>query len=137
MRIVLSIGFPFMAATALAGLLLGCGKNPEPVVEDGLGRSQLQDIWGLYQLYIEENKKPPTKLTDAEKYAIGFATGYDAVSAGDYVVEWGVHVGATASPNAVLAYPKSAPTQGGWVLMRDGNIRKMTADELKAIIKTK
>jgi hypothetical protein len=137
MRIGLAAGRPMFAAMTVAMLLFGCGKNPEPVVEDGFANSQLQDIWGFYQLHIAETKKPPTNLADVDKYATGFATGYDAVKAGDYVVHWGTSVGETANPSAILAYAKAAPTEGGLVLLCDGTIKKMTAEECKSGIKAK
>jgi hypothetical protein len=137
MRRGLAGGLPMLAAMAVAILLFGCGKSPELAVEDGFANSQLQDIWGFYQLHIAETKKPPAKLADVDKYATGFATGYDAVKAGDYVVQWGTSVGETANPGAILAYAKAAPADGGLVLLSDGTIKKMTAEECKSRIKAK
>jgi hypothetical protein len=52
---------------------------------------------------------------------------------GKYVVVWGVK---DKDSGTVLAYEKDAPTKGGAVLMADGTVREMTADELKAAKKS-
>ena len=57
----------------------------------------------------------------------------EMLKSGDLVVQWGAPLSAEgASSDTVLAYVKTVPEQGGYVLMQDGkSIKKMTADEFK------
>ena len=131
----LSRALPALAAVLLAGLVLGCAKRPEFTGEEGLASSQLHDIWGFYQLHQEQHKSPPSKLEDVEEYAIGYATGFDAVRAGDYVVQWGVALTEPGDADSVLAYHRNVPVQGGLILMRNGSIKRVTAAEFQALAK--
>lgn len=126
-----------LVAVTILGLFLGCGRKTEVAGDAGVVNSQLQDIWGFYQLYLEEQKSPPTRIEDVEKYAIGFATGYDAVRTGDCIVRWGVATGDSGNANAVLAHQKEVPQQGGLVLLGNGTIKRMTAEEFQSAAKTK
>jgi hypothetical protein len=55
---------------------------------------------------------------------------YKALQEGRYVLYWGANP--LASANAVLGYEKNVPTQGGVVLLMDGSIQRMTAQEFNA-----
>jgi hypothetical protein len=56
------------------------------------------------------------------------------IKSGDLINQWGAPLSADVGPaDAVLAYVKTVPEQGGNVLMQDGKtLNKMTADEFKA-----
>jgi hypothetical protein len=54
------------------------------------------------------------------------------------VVVWGTPIkgeGDAGNDEAVMAYEKAAPTEGGLVLLSAGTVKKMSADELKAVLK--
>jgi hypothetical protein len=57
----------------------------------------------------------------------------DAIKSGELVVQWGAPQSTEGEPSdAVLAYGKTGPEQGGPVLLQDGwTIKSMTADEFK------
>jgi hypothetical protein len=56
------------------------------------------------------------------------------LKAGELIVRWGTPLSPKGEmPDAVLAYLKAVPEQGGSVLMQDGlTIKTMTADEFNA-----
>jgi hypothetical protein len=54
---------------------------------------------------------------------------YKAIQEGRYVLYWGVNPLAPA--NAVLGYEKDAPSKGGVVLLMDGSVHPMSAEEFK------
>lgn len=55
---------------------------------------------------------------------------------GDYIVYWRVGLSDTApGANAILAYEKKTPTEGGAVLLRNGTVKEMTAAEFQAALK--
>ena len=58
----------------------------------------------------------------------------DAIKSGELVVQWGAPLSPQGEPaDAVLAYGKTVPEQGGPVLLQDGwAIKSMTADEFRA-----
>jgi hypothetical protein len=49
----------------------------------------------------------------------------------EIVYQWGARID-PAGGETVLAYEKKAPSEGGWVLMQDGTVKQITADEFKA-----
>ena len=53
------------------------------------------------------------------------------INSGDLVVQWGTPLSAAGEASeTVLAYVKTVPEKGGYVLMQDGKtIKEMTADE--------
>jgi hypothetical protein len=58
----------------------------------------------------------------------------EQLKSGELVVQRGAPISPQGeATSAVLAYPRTAPEQGGLVLLQDGwTIKKMTADEFKA-----
>ncbi len=85
-------------------------------------------------MYVKTNQQPPMKLSrpsTRKTYSGLHPTAFNAVKEGKYVVVWGV---SGKDSGTVLAYEKAAPEKGGAVLMADGTIKTMTADELKAAI---
>jgi hypothetical protein len=112
----------------------GCGKKSDTFSETDFGKTILQEIHDLYTGYIKNNQRPPHQLSDLKKYEAINPIGYNALKDGRYVAVWGLN---TKDGGTVLAYPKDAPTQGGAVLMADGSVKNMSADELQAALKTK
>jgi hypothetical protein len=60
--------------------------------------------------------------------------GYSAVEKGEIVVVWGTTVAGEGGGGGtgVVAYEKSAPDSGGAVLLQDGTVKQMTAEEFKS-----
>ena len=64
----------------------------------------------------------------------GYPGAVEMLRSGQLVVQWGAPLTPEGeSTDAVLAYVKAVPEQGGQVLLQDGRtIKTMTADEFKA-----
>ena len=75
----------------------------------------------------------PADLTDAPA---SHPVGHAAVSAQEYVVFWKVPISPTGS-GTVLAYHKDTPRAGGSVIMQDGSVKTMSAEEFAAAPKAK
>jgi hypothetical protein len=118
----------------LVGLLAtGCGSGnnpPKAASEEDVRRLKLEEVWGMYKLHQEEQKRPPAAAGDLKRYQNGFISGFEALQSGLVVVRWGATVPGPGTE--VFAFVKDAPTSGGQVLMADGSIQRMTADEFKA-----
>jgi hypothetical protein len=64
-----------------------------------------------------------------------FPKAYESVKSGEVIVLWGTSPkgeGDVGNDEVVLAYEKKVPTEGGYVLMSAGTVKKMTAAELNS-----
>jgi hypothetical protein len=109
----------------------GCGKKG-PMSDAELQKNELNDIYECYTEYIKNNKRPPQQLSELRKYEVMHGLAWRALSSGKFVGVWGL---SSKDSGTVLAYAKDAQTQGGAVLMADGSIKNMSADEAQAAIK--
>lgn len=115
---------------ALLVVALGCGKanvNPSVLSE----KTELLDIFDAYNEFAKNHQRPPQKLEDLKKYEAVHDLGVRLLREGKYMAVWGV---TNRDADTLLAYAKDAPTQGGAVLMGDGTVKNMTADEVKAAL---
>ena len=65
---------------------------------------------------------------------------YDSVKSGDVVVLWGTPMqgeGDSGKGEVLMAYEKKVPTDGGYVLLSAGTVRRMSAADFAAAPKTK
>lgn len=118
----------FLAASIPAA---GCNKAaPQGDPE----KAELNDFYDLYTTYLKQHQQPPRQFSDLNKqeYETISPGAIAAVKSGKYVVVWGV---SDKGSGTVLAYAKDAPAQGGLVLMADGTINTMSAEELTAALK--
>ncbi|WP_435015919.1 hypothetical protein TA3x_003476 [Tundrisphaera sp. TA3] len=114
----------------------GCGSEKKPLSEaDAAIQSRtegLNEVGSLLTLYKGDHKKAPAKAQDLARYEPGLPIGYQRIKSGDVVVMWGAPV-VEGGEQSVLAYEKSAPESGGYVLMQDGaTVKEMTSEEFKA-----
>jgi hypothetical protein len=82
--------------------------------------------------------KVPAKLADLERGRKLAPHGYEAVKSGNVVVLWGAPLKGeedVGKDEAVIAYEKNVPTEGGYVLLSAGTIKKMTAAEFQSALK--
>jgi len=118
------------------GLAAGCGTTASPAADKELFyQGSLGEVGGIYESYIADAKKPPTKLADLTKYELGMPTGYKELKEGNVVVLWGAPI-SDGDADKVFAYEKSVPESGGHVLMADGKtIKTLTAEQFKSVPK--
>ena len=115
----------------------GSGGRGNEVVDPDAG---IKGIFDAYQSYYRSHQqKSPTKLADltSKSLEVTSGAGVTAVKSGKYEVVFGIPLQGKGSgdPETVLAYEKEAPANGGKVVMADGTVKKMSAEELKAKIK--
>jgi hypothetical protein len=133
MRSRLSLTRRAWLSGSLGLILSGCGDSPEikPMPPDETGLKQFAE---LYRNYTKKNRRGPKSLKELNVKGQGSPDAVEMLKSGQLVVHWGAPLtpegGAT---DAVLAYVKTVPEQGGPVLLQDGRtIKTMTADEFKA-----
>jgi hypothetical protein len=128
-----------LAAAAGPLVAAGCGSKGGDANDPDVmrRRADLSDIFDMYTMFIKRNQKPPQRVADLAQKNNQTLTPMAAqgLQSEEYVVIWGAEV--TGKENSVLAYHKSVPAEGGMVLLRNGTIKHMTADEFKAAPKDK
>jgi|SRR5439155_18990870 len=126
--------FPtWIAAAASLALLVGCSSSRNPGADEPPVAAALRDLNDL--LRTTAGGHSPTKLSDLDRHKSMFSRAYEAVKSGEVVVLWGAAQkgeGETGKNEAVVAYEKDAPTNGGYVLLSAGSVKKMTASEFAA-----
>jgi hypothetical protein len=118
---------------ACLGLLAGCSSQP------GAGAppefTLLQEVNDLLRAGAGAAGRAPAKLADLGRYQSMFPRAHEAVKSGAVVVLWGAPLkgeGESGKDEAVVAYEKAAPTDGGYVLLSAGTVKKLSAAEFAA-----
>ncbi|MDX2038800.1 MAG: hypothetical protein SFX72_19290 [Isosphaeraceae bacterium] len=122
--------------------VVGCGgssglKSEEETSTEHLA---LRDVAEAYRVYTINNGKAPAKIADlANLEAVG-ANGINEAREGRLVVrmqaklpDTSEEAGKVPSPE-VLAYESKVPQEGGYVLLLDRTIKKMTPEEFKSAV---
>ncbi len=118
--------------SSLGLILAGCGGQPEikAVSSDERG---LKELARLYRDFTTKHKHGPKTLKELDVKGQQYPIAVEMIKSGDLIVEWGAPLSTNGeTSDTVLAYVKTVPEQGGYVLMEDGRtIKKMTAGEFQ------
>lgn len=122
-----------------AAPLVGCGSSGPPKdPKEALESSSLSDLAEAYRSYSIANKRPPKNVGELGTAEAMGPNGVAAVKKGDIILLYGAPLPDTneepgGSPSTeVLAYRKEVPQEGGYVLLLNRTVKKMTADEFKS-----
>jgi hypothetical protein len=114
--------------------LTGCGSGKSGSGGDAAEtamRGQLAEIHDLVFSFAKNHQQqPPKKLSDLQPLEKINPAGFHALKDQSIVLIYGVPPDSGSS--AILAYAKDADKQGGLVLLANGDIKKASADEVKA-----
>ena len=126
----------------LSGLLLilgsGCGGSTPSDPKEADESFALNQIAEAYRVYSIAKKKPPANVKDLAAVEAIAGNGLEGARKGDVVIQWGARLPDTdeepghSDSAEVLAYGKEVPEKGGYVLLLNRVVKKMTADEFKA-----
>ncbi|HVK16059.1 MAG TPA: hypothetical protein VM533_03860 [Fimbriiglobus sp.] len=116
---------------AAVGLLAGCSGESAPQGHIAGREEELREVWQMYKDHLDARKRPPAKLQDLVPYEPAAINGFGALRDDRVVLLWGGSATA-GQPPRVLAYEKEVPEKGGAVLLQDGTVKAMTADEFKS-----
>jgi hypothetical protein len=126
------------SACFLALLAAGCGGPNQPRTVHQVGQDNLTEVGELYRHYQFTKQKPPQQLSDFNTLRSMGGNGFEALRGGSIVLRYNAKLPDTdedpghAESSEVLAYQKEVPENGGYVLMLNRVVKKMTADEFKA-----
>jgi hypothetical protein len=128
------------AAVVLSTALLaaGCSSTRKQEGPQGPTREdELREAGELLALFSGRAGRGYREPADLAPFAEGLPLGRQAVTSGAVVIVPGATMpgeGDRGGSNAVVAYEKDAPTQGGLVLRQNRTINRMTAEELQSAL---
>ena len=112
---------------------IGCGGGKPPAVVAS-PKAKLEEFAQMLRTMAGDKQAPPAKVADLESAEPLLPQSAEAFRSGELVYVWGTTL---TGGGAVVAYEKKAETEGGWVLLQDGTVKQMKADEFKAAPKAK
>jgi hypothetical protein len=112
------------------GSLAGCGGGERQRPGGEPGELALKDLAEFLKNLPADGKKPPTKMKEFEPLEPMAPVASEALRKDEIVYLWGV--GYDSASASVAAYEKKTPSEGGYVLLQNGSVKKMTADGFKA-----
>jgi len=122
----------WVAIVAGLGLLSGCSSQPKEFPAEF---TALQEVSDLLHSSAGATGRSPANLAGLNRFQSMFPRGYAAVKSGDVVVLWGSPLkgeGEAGKDETVVAYEKGVPSEGGYVLLSAGTVKKMSAAEFNA-----
>jgi len=124
-----------LAALALSVTLtcavFGCGKPEVQVAPPPDATAALEQLGQFYKYLAYERQRPPAKAADLTAYPPeSIPDAWPLIQSGDIVIIWGS--GYSAASKQIVAYEKKVPTEGGNVLLQNGTVKAVTADEFRA-----
>ena len=85
--------------------------------------------------------KVPQKVADLARLEPTFTRSYQAVKSGETIVIWGVPMSGEGdmgkADGSIVAYEKNAATAGGWALLNNGKVKKVSAADIASASKGK
>ena len=123
---------------SLALVTAGCSETNHPRTAQEVGHDNLIEVGELCRHYQFTKQKPPQQLSDLDTLRSMGGNGYTSLRDGKIVLRYNAKLPDTdedpghAESSEVLAYEKEVPESGGYVLLLNRVIKKMTADEFKA-----
>jgi hypothetical protein len=134
MRTIQRIG-GVLAALAVLSSVLACGAMGKASARQK-AVNDMKQLGMMYHNFHDAKARGPESaaewnalVSDPEEKAL-----VSAVAAGEYVIYWNVKFPTltAGTQNTVLGYEKKVPTEGGTVLMADGSVQQMTAEDFAA-----
>lgn len=115
----------------LSLLLPACAGTPTPQTTPPPDPTDaLKELGEVYKYRASLKQPPPARLDDLSEHQAVLANAWPLVEGGDVVVVW--KAGYSPASTDVLAYEKAAAAAGGKVLLRNGAVKQLTADEFRA-----
>lgn len=114
----------------LAALVPACGKSTPPAPPPANPAEGLKELGDVYKYRAGQRLPPPARIEDLFDQEPSLPNAWPSIQDGRIVVVW--KAGYAPGSSDVLAYEKDAPASGGQVLLRNGTVKQMTADQFRA-----
>ncbi len=122
------IGYSMRLAVFLITLamILGCGKTNTAPEGGPPASTYFTDLKFLLEQFEKDKKRAPARMSDVMEYEPSYPGAVRKLNTGDVIYAWGNPLG---SGTGILAYGRNVGTEGGPVLLQDGTVKDMTANE--------
>lgn len=114
----------------IAAVVIGCSGTTTPGPNANQGKLAMEEFSAMLKQLPLDKRQPPTKMAEFEAVEPMVPSAGLLLKQKAIVYQWGQTL--KEGSNAILVYEAKAETDGGWVLLQDGTVKKMTADEFKA-----
>ena len=132
-----------VATTLVVSLCLaaGCGGGTDAAVaeaDQSMEAQGLRNLGAMYRVASESLSRPPKTIAELRRAEVQVPGGFSDIGETNVAIYLGVTLPPTSGASAdgasetVLAYDRMVPHQGGYVLLLDGSVKKLTAAEFKA-----
>jgi len=104
----------------------GCSGSKSSTVDDSM-KPALQDFAQFLGALPSDGVKPPKKLAEFLPLEPMAPMSAEFLKNGKLVYFWGA--GLKTGGQSIVAYEKDVETSGGWVLLEDGSVKKLTSEQ--------
>lgn len=134
MRLLVKTPLATLAVAAL--MIVGCGSPQAENSPEVFENHALGEVADMYDVYIQAKSKPPKNLKELHAmFSEGYSSTLEQIRTGQIIVFWDVALNPDRSADSadeVLAYFKDVPENGGFVLMKNRSVNKMTPEQFQA-----
>jgi hypothetical protein len=98
----------------------------------------LKSLGEMYRIVSESLKRPPKGIGELRTAEAKVPGGFNSIGEQNVAIYFGAEMPdltdkpATDAGDTILAYDRMVPRQGGYVLMLDRTVRRMSPEEFKA-----
>ena len=119
-------------------LATGCGEPTKTPAHQPTNQERLEEVAPMLKIVALDKKKPPNNIAELDPVEPLIPMTVQQIKNGEIVYIWGttLTIGSNAS-STIIAHEKSAGTDGGWALMQDGTVKKLSVAEFTAAPKAK
>lgn len=128
-------GITWVCVTGLViGVLIGCGGGSGNANKEQI-QLALEDFSQFLKNLPTDDAKPPKNMEEFIPREPMAPMAAEGLSNGELVYLWGEDL--RDGGESIIAFQKDAETNGGWVLLQNGNVLRMTPEKFKITPKAK
>jgi hypothetical protein len=128
-------GITLFWMTVLAiGAQIGCGGSSSDSKKEPV-QMELEDFAQFLKALPTDGVKPPKNMQEFMPREPMAPMAAEGLSKGELIYLWGADL--RDGGESIIAYQKDAEANGGWVLLENGNVVRMTPEKFKSAPKAK
>ncbi|MFN6128715.1 MAG: hypothetical protein ACK6DC_15000 [Planctomycetota bacterium] len=124
----------FWMTVLTIGALIGCGGNSSDARKEPI-QMELEDLAAFLTALPTDGVKPPKNMEEFMPREPMAPMAADSLNRGELIYFWGADL--RDGGESIIAYQKDAEANGGWVLLENGKVIRMTPEKFKSAPKAK